>query len=168
MLSQSILPLSCYNREALILGINFRLRGTVDRVDFKGNTLRIIDYKTGNVEQRDLLFTDFDELINDPSKSKVFQLLMYAYLYLKKHPNYVDTDVIAGNFSFKNLKSGLLKVGMRMDTRKSEVLKINQNVLDKFELQLKALLSKITKNSFSSTPHLDNCRWCEYKINRIT
>ena len=152
----------------VVNGINFRLRGTVDRVDFKGNTLRIIDYKTGNVEQRDLLFTDFDELINDPSKSKVFQLLMYAYLYLKKHPNYVDTDVIAGNFSFKNLKSGLLKVGMRMDTRKSEVLKINQNVLDKFELQLKALLSKITKNSFSSTPHLDNCRWCEYKINRIT
>ena len=32
-------------------GVDFRLTGKIDRVDIKGDTLRIIDYKSGKVEQ---------------------------------------------------------------------------------------------------------------------
>jgi RecB family exonuclease len=63
----------------LVDGVDFKLNGKVDRVDFEGDTLRIIDYKTGKVEQSEIVFTEFDELIENPKKSKAFQLLMYAY-----------------------------------------------------------------------------------------
>ena len=130
----------------LVDGVSFKLRGKVDRVDFEGDTLRIIDYKTGKVDQNEVLFSEFNELIENPKKSKAFQLLMYSYLYLKMHPGYIGLDVVSGNFSFKNLKAGLLKVSKRINSRTSEVIKIDQAVLDEFESQLEAVLMKINNN----------------------
>ena len=147
----------------LVDGINFRLNGKVDRVDFEADTLRIIDYKTGKVEQTELEFTEFDELTNDPKKSKAFQLLMYGYLYLKMHPQHIDLNVVAGNFAFKNLKPGLLKVSKKINSKESEVLKITQAVIDEFEEQLEIVLTKINNNPFSQTTELKNCERCDYK-----
>ena len=153
--------------DLLVDGVNFRLRGKIDRVDLEGDTLRIIDYKTGKVEEKELIFNEFDELINDPAKSKAFQLLMYAYLYLKNYPDYMGTDIVAGNFSFKNLKPGLLKISRRISSKESEILMINQAVIDKFELQLIKVLSKIKHSSFSQKPHLKECEWCNHKLNFV-
>jgi hypothetical protein len=144
-------------------GIYFNLIGNADRVDFEGDTLRIIDYKTGKVEQQEIIFTEYDELIDNPKKSKAFQLLMYAYLYLKMHPNYIGSNVIAGNFSFKNLTSGLLKVSKKINSKKSETLNVNQNVIDNFESQLEIVLTKINNNDFVQTNDLKNCEWCDYR-----
>ena len=152
------MELSC---NLFVDGVDFRLIGKIDRVDIKGDTLRIIDYKSGKVEQGELSFTAFNELIDDPKKSKVFQLLMYAYLYLKNYPQYIDFNIVVGNFSFKNLKSGLLKVNQKTSKRESKILNINQNILDDFELQLKTVLSRINQNSFAQIPHLKNCEWCD-------
>lgn len=153
--------------DLLVDGVNFRLRGKIDRVDLEGDTLRIIDYKTGKVEEKELIFNEFDELINDPAKSKAFQLLMYAYLYLKNYPDYMAADIVAGNFSFKNLKPGLLKISRRISSKQSEILMINQSVIDEFELQLIKVLSKINHSSFSQKPHLKECEWCNHKLNFV-
>ena len=147
----------------LVDGVSFKLRGKVDRVDLEGDTLRIIDYKTGKVDQNEVLFSEFNELIENPKKSKAFQLLMYSYLYLKMHPGYIGLDVVSGNFSFKNLKAGLLKVSKRINSRTSEVIKIDQAVLDEFESQLEAVLMKINNNDFKQTVEIKNCQWCDYK-----
>jgi ATP-dependent helicase/nuclease subunit B len=149
--------------DLLVDGVNFKLSGKADRVDFEGDTLRIIDYKTGKVEQSEIVFTEFDELIDDPKKSKAFQLLMYAYLYLKMHPNYIGLNVVAGNFSFKNLKTGLLKVSKKINSKQTEVLKITQTVLDEFEAQLEIVLIRINNNAFTQTSEVKNCEWCNYK-----
>ena len=79
------------------------------------------------------------------------------------HPNYVGLDVVAGNFSFKNLKPGLLKVSKKINSKQSEVIKINQDVLDEFEAQLEIILAKIKNNDFVQTTDLKNCKWCDYK-----
>ena len=147
----------------LVDGADFKLIGKADRVDFEGDTLRIIDYKTGKVEQSEIVFTDFSELIENSKKSKAFQLLMYAYLYLKMHSNYIGLNIIAGNFSFKNLTPGLLKVGKKINSKESEVVKISQAVLDEFEIQLKIILAKIKNNDFVQTTNVKNCEWCDYK-----
>jgi len=144
-------------------GVDFNLRGKADRVDFIGDTLRVIDYKTGKVEQSEIIFAEFAELIDNPKKSKAFQLLMYAYLYLKMHPNYIGLDIVAGNFSFKNLKPGLLKVRKKINSKQSEVIKITQAFLDNFEAQLEIVLTKINNNAFVQTTELKNCEWCDYK-----
>ncbi len=130
----------------LVDGIKFKLYGKIDRIDMIVSNIRIIDYKTGNVNISDLTFTDFNELIENPKKSKIFQLLMYSYLVIKNNPKYLEHEVIAGNFSFKNLNEGLIKI--RRKSKKLEVLKISQLIVDEFENLLKILLSKIINKKY--------------------
>ena len=145
-------------------GIDFNLIGKADRIDFEGDMLRIIDYKTGKVENKEVAFSSYNELIEDSGKAKAFQLLMYAFLYLKMEPNYIGSDIIAGNFSFKNLNSGLLKVSKKINAKKLEVINITQAVIDEFESQLEIILKKIINSSFKQTNELKNCEWCDYKM----
>ncbi len=145
-------------------GIDFNLTGKADRVDLEGDTLRIIDYKTGKVDNKEVAFSEYNEIIDDAGKAKAFQLLMYAYLYLKMHPNYIGLDIIAGNFSFKNLKPGLLKVSKKINSKQLEVINITQAVLDDFESQLEIVLKKINNDSFVKTTELKHCEWCDYKM----
>ena len=143
-------------------GIDFNLLGKADRVDFEGDVLRIIDYKTGKVDQGEVAFTEYDEIVDNPKKAKAFQLLMYAYLYLKMNPQYLDKNVIAGNFSFKNLKPGLIKVSRKIN-KKNELLFITANVLDEFEAQLEIVLTQINNNDFVQAVDPKACEWCDYK-----
>lgn len=151
------------NHKIIIDDITFKLIGKADRVDFEGDTLRVIDYKTGKVEDKEVAFTEYDELVDDPKKAKAFQLLMYVYLYLKMNPQYVGFDVVAGNFSFKNLKPGLLRVGKKIGRNKKEVLKIDNNVLGEFEQQLEIILYKILNDDFKQAQDIKSCEWCDYK-----
>lgn len=143
-------------------GIDFNLIGKADRVDLEGDILRIIDYKTGKVEQGEVSFAEYDEIADNPKKAKAFQLLMYAYLYLKMNPQYLDKNVVAGNFSFKNLRNGLIKISRKIN-KKNELLFITANVLDEFESQLEVILTQIHNNDFVQTVDLKACEWCDYK-----
>jgi hypothetical protein len=142
---------------------DFKLIGHVDRIDLEGEVLRIIDYKTGKVTDKDLTFTEYDEIIDNVDKSKAFQLLMYAFLYLKNNQQFADLDVIAGNYSFKNLKTGLLKVSKKIGKSNIETVRINNNVLDEIQQQIIVVLTKIKNNPFTQTTELKNCEWCDYK-----
>tara|TARA_B100001758_G_C18416200_1_gene619946 strand:- start:1586 stop:4369 length:2784 start_codon:yes stop_codon:yes gene_type:complete len=145
-----------------VCDIFFKLTGKVDRVDFEGNSLRIVDYKTGNVQKDELSFSEFKDLIDNPKKSKAFQLMMYAYMYLRMYPDYIALDVFAGNYSFKNLKEGFIKVSKKTGNNK-ESLNINTDDLNSFEIQLNVVLNKIVNNDFVQTTDLKNCEWCDYK-----
>ena len=148
----------------------FNLIGRVDRVDEIGNLLRIIDYKTGKVQESEVSFFDWDELSESHKKGKAFQLLMYAFLYLNKNPHYLEKKVIAGNFSFKNLKGGLIclsrnkanKEGKKSNNK--EELLINKKVLQEFQKQLLQILKKIQTEDFTQTEDLKICEWCDYKL----
>ena len=149
--------------DLLVDGLNFKLIGKADRVDFDGDTLRIIDYKTGNVEETEVSFTEYDELTSNNKKAKAFQLLMYAYLYLKMNQHYKDLEVVAGNFAFKNLKSGLIKVSKKIGTRKKEVISIDTNVLGEVEEQLEFILNQIKNEDFTQVVDVKACELCDYK-----
>ena len=144
-------------------GVDFNLIGKADRVDFEGDTLRIIDYKTGKVEDSEVMFTEYDEIIDNPKKAKAFQLLMYAYLYLKMNPQYIDIDVVAGIFSFKNLKSGLIKVSKKISSKEKQVIKIDANAMEDFQQQLEIVLTKIINDDFEQASDIKACEWCDYK-----
>tara|TARA_B100000795_G_scaffold90632_1_gene65929 strand:- start:149 stop:898 length:750 start_codon:yes stop_codon:yes gene_type:complete len=144
-------------------GLNFKLIGKADRVDFEGDTLRVIDYKTGKVEETEVTFTEYDELTSNNKKAKAFQLLMYAYLYLKMNPNYMGIEVVAGNFAFKNLKSELIKVSKKIGTRQKEVISIDANVMTEVEEQLEFILSQIKNDDFTQVADVKACEWCDYK-----
>ena len=144
-------------------GVDFNLIGKADRIDFNGDTLRIIDYKTGNVEDSEVVFTEYDEIIENTNKSKAFQLLMYAYLYLKINPHYSNIDVVAGIFSFKNLKSELIKVSKKVSRKEKQIIKIDTNALEDFQQQLEIVLTRIINDDFQQATDLKACEWCDYK-----
>jgi hypothetical protein len=117
------------------------LKGTVDRIEEVDGELRIIDYKTGRVDARDLRVPDWDLLRTDPLKSKAFQVLCYAWLMQGQQP-VPDTGFRAGVVSFKNLRAGWQWFGVPETGRKYRE-PITPEVLEAFEGVLKALLAEL-------------------------
>ncbi|MER3319588.1 MAG: PD-(D/E)XK nuclease family protein [Allomuricauda sp.] len=133
-----------YEEFITIPGLDFpiKLKGTLDRVDEFDGTIRIIDYKTGKVEVKNVKITDWETLITDYDKSKAFQLLCYAYLYSKK---YGVSDVQAGIISFKKLSQGLFRFSEDKDTQ------IDTDTLASFEKYLYQLIHEICNTEIPLT-----------------
>ena len=112
------------------------LTGKVDRVDEVDGVIRIIDYKTGRVEQREVSVDTWEDFTVDYKKySKPFQILAYAYMMNEK--NSFTKPVEGGIISFKNLKNGFIKF------KEGKSSLIDNNVLDKFFNELKQLILEI-------------------------
>lgn len=62
---------------------SLRLKGTIDRLEKQGNVLRVIDYKTGKVEAKNLKLKTGEKknlLLSENSADKIRQLLVYNAL----------------------------------------------------------------------------------------
>ncbi|RLD28488.1 MAG: PD-(D/E)XK nuclease family protein [Bacteroidetes bacterium] len=120
------------------------LKGSVDRVDEFNGTTRIIDYKTGRVEQNKVEIVNWKDITTDYTKySKSFQVLTYAYMMNEKKK--FTNPVEAGIISFKNLNKGFLKFAKKDKTgayAKKDSL-ITQDTLDNFFNELKSLILEI-------------------------
>lgn len=128
-----------------IEGFNFpiKIRGQVDRIDELNGITRIIDYKTGKVEASSLKVLDVSS-IADEKYSKAIQVLLYGYMYSKS--NTINNTIESGIISFKNLKSGLIKV----DFGKSDY-EITEQRIDDFIDAIKELIKEIFDNSIPFT-----------------
>ncbi len=76
------------------------LRGFIDRIDRVGDSIRIIDYKSGKVQNNDVAFrvndTEVEDIVETMSNKKhVLQLIMYAYLYKQKHGVIPTSSIIS-------------------------------------------------------------------------
>ncbi len=123
--------------------INFPIRigGKVDRVDEFNGKLRIIDYKTGLVQQGDLELVDWNVITEDYKYSKAFQVLAYALMIQKEMP---ITNAEAGIISFKNLNSGFLKFATKPSPRSQKKdHDIGVQTLELFIEELKKLILEI-------------------------
>lgn len=125
-----------YECQLDIPGLDFpiKLKGTLDRVDQIDGITRVVDYKTGKVEPKNVKITDWEELITNYDKSKAFQLLCYALLYTKKHG---EQPLHAGIYSFKNLGQGFFPF-----TEDKNPL-IDAKVLETFTSYLEQLIKEI-------------------------
>ena len=143
-----------------VQGFNVVFSGFVDRVDLLGDTIRIIDYKTGIVNQSELIFNNLDELFLNPKKSKAFQIMMYAYLFTRMFPDKLMSKLSAGIFSFKNLSSGLLCLSYK----NGDCVNIDEDILNEFELKLKNLILRIINDDFVQTEDKNSYEWMDYKL----
>lgn len=93
-----------------VAGIDFpiNIKGTVDRIDEYNGVTRIIDYKTGLVESKQLKISDLTA-IQDHKFEKAIQVLLYAKLYVAQN-NLQAANMEAGIYSLRNLKEGFLKI----------------------------------------------------------
>ncbi|MFT4848011.1 MAG: ATP-dependent helicase/nuclease subunit B, partial [Sediminicola sp.] len=123
--------------------LNFpvNIGGKVDRVDEYNGQVRIIDYKTGKVEQTDLAINNWDLITTDYRFSKAMQVLMYVLMINQQ--NKVE-QVEAGIISFKNLQNGFLQFSSKTEESKSKKRSyVTQETLASFLIELKRLILEI-------------------------
>ncbi len=138
-------------------GVN--LKGVFDRVDETGGFTRIIDYKTGRVEQRDLNLKSWEDLITDSNLDKCFQLLFYS-LILSKSASLKPEKINPGIISFRNLSSGLLTIKLPDGEGLSDpALENTEQIIGSI------ILSEIfnTDIPFRQTEDPENCEYCAFK-----
>ena len=121
---------------------NIFIRGTVDRIDRLDGRLRIIDYKTGHVEPKNISTPkkaqDLDALRTEVQTEKLFQLLTYAWLYYKNGKlRTSDLPLEVGILSTRHIRNGLLKAQVYNQSE------IDLNVIKEFENQLIALTAEL-------------------------
>jgi hypothetical protein len=85
------------------------MKGYVDRIDSVGGKVRIIDYKSGKTNKKDVTIKspepDMSNLIAVMTAAKHnLQLVMYSYLYHDKFGSYPDEVSI---YSLVNIQDGL-------------------------------------------------------------
>ena len=127
-----------------VKGLDFKvkLKGTVDRVDVLNNQLRIIDYKTGKVETKQLnIPKDWQGFTEDYNYSKAFQVLFYALLKEES----LGENAEAGIISFKNLKSGFMKCSLPKSENSLKAL------VGEFKIELESLILEILNSEIPFT-----------------
>ncbi|WP_299550805.1 PD-(D/E)XK nuclease family protein [Seonamhaeicola sp.] len=121
-----------------------KITGKVDRVDEYNGITRIIDYKTGKVNQTEVEVVNWEAISTDYKKySKSFQVL--TYVYMMQLSAKIKFPVEAGIISFKNLSSGFLKFAKKDKPgayAKKNML-ITQETIDNFSTELRQLVLEI-------------------------
>lgn len=135
-----------------------KIKGKADRIDSVGKFTRIVDYKTGLAQNKELKLDNWDEIRADSTLAKSFQLLMYAFMYQKMNPA-ITENIVSGIITFRELSVGLKTVKVNNSDQ------LNITVLNEFELQLKKILADIFDPSlpFRQTAELSNCEYCAFK-----
>lgn len=115
-----------------------KIAGNVDRIEQRNGRIRIIDYKTGKVELKNVQLKDWNGLTQDIKNDKIIQLLCYAFMFEGQTSG---MEMEAGIISFKNMKTGFLPFGIKED--KSVDSLINTEVLEAFKTEIIGLINEI-------------------------
>ena len=120
------------------------LTGKIDRIDKYNDLIRVVDYKTGKVQQNQVEVINWEDITTDYNAySKSFQVL--SYVYMMHLSGDIQLPVEAGIISFKNLNSGFLRFAKKDKSgngAKKDFL-ITDDTLDAFEKELKKLIVEI-------------------------
>ncbi len=139
-----------------------RLGGTIDRMDAKEGTLRIVDYKTGgspktpaNIEQ---LFT--------PSETRpnyIFQTFLYAAIMSRKQSLMVAPALLYIHRAASESYSPVIEMGEPLKPK----IPVNNFAFfeDEFRERLQALLEEVfdEKEAFTQTKDIKKCSYCDFK-----
>ena len=142
----------------------FHLKGFADRIDsYLGGEARIVDYKTGKVEQDDIDITDENAAIvveklfgpsNDGRPKIALQLFLYGLL-VQELPDLKDRQVVNSIYSVS-----------RLFTEPLEDRPANAEFARLTRERLKDLLAEMTDPSvpFRRTEERKTCEYCDFKM----
>ena len=139
-----------------------QIGGTIDRLDSKGDTLRIVDYKTGgtpktpeNIEQ---LFTPAD---NRPNY--IFQTFLYAAILCRKQSLKVAPSLLYIHRAASESYSPIIEMGAPRQPK----VPVNNFAFfeDEFRKRLHGLLQEIfsQEETFSQTEDTRKCEYCDFR-----
>lgn len=142
-----------------VSGYPVLLKGIADRIDKSGGLIRIIDYKTGLVKASELKAESPEDFLDEEkSRDKCFQLLYYAFLYLRNHPEEAG-KISSGIISFRALNQGLMSASLG----KSELFTAEHG--DEMERLVLGIAEEILNPSlpFIQTMEEKHCQYCIHK-----
>ena len=129
------------------------LKGIVDRIDRVNGRLRVIDYKTGRLDDKEINVTS-DSLDSKPMPGKWLQLMCYALLYSRNR--HLTEPLLSGIYPLRHLRSD---VRLAHWDGAEEIL---PNHIDLFEQMLSAKLVELLDAStdFAAPAQPQGCTWC--------
>jgi len=143
-------------------GQKIKMQGSIDRLDEKGDSVRVIDYKSGGDEVK---FPDVGSLFERDHKDRngaAMQTLLYSYLFIKSEDYNGKSNVMPGLYNGK----GLFKADFseKLKLAKKELTNA-EGLMPEFEEGLKDILTEIFSSGqpFEQTDKIENCAYCAYK-----
>ena len=149
--------------------------GRTDRIDQYEGLVRVIDYKTGHVENSDLKVpvrhngeNDLEYLKLIPEKA--LQLLLYKYLYLKGNPTLSPEQVVGAIHGLKyahDIEFGLSKASPKKDDADADTTFLEgEHFISDMETMLEAVVCEMldTNIPFVQAEDDKKCRYCEFKL----
>jgi len=136
--------------------LTVKLSGFADRIDSVAGITRIIDYKTGKVETKELNADSITEIFDDEQSEKAQQLLHYAYLYLKEgKPN---NKVQSGIVSFRNYTNGVMNLAIN----NIDIMQLSHQ--NEYEELISNLIINMLDETidFCQTEDLNTCQLCQF------
>lgn len=137
-----------------------RIKGIIDRVDLKGDVLRIVDYKTGKDEA--IHNGDLADLFSKEAKvnKAAFQVLMYAMLYAAQNKH--DYKILPGLLGRKDLFNPDFQFGLKIN---GQIVEDVRELLPEFKTHFTELLQEIyhPEIPFQQTQNIKNCSYCSFK-----
>lgn len=124
--------------------------GSVDRIEFRNGKVRIVDYKTGKVEQKNIKLSQWQGLTTEIKNDKIIQVLAYAFMY---EPESQGRDIEVGIVSFKNMRTGFMPFIYTED--KQEVTVVTEPIAQSYINELVVLLNEILDEHTPFTEKID-------------
>jgi len=142
--------------------LKIRLKGFIDRVDRMNGWWKIIDYKTGTAEPKQVRVKNWDDLMAEPDLNIGFQLLMYDYLLRSRFGDSIISS--AGIIPLKKINAGFTTVAVPGEAPAKLSASLNDITMKSFESVLLALLIDVydLTTPFKQTTDLNICKWCPY------
>ena len=139
--------------------------GVIDRIDKQGNSVRIIDYKTGSAE---LEYNDMDHIFDRTKcQDKALQTMLYSWMFRHSEPQYLSHG--------ESIAPHIFQVRAMADAEKAKTM-IHQKKVDSFIFddateqefldKLSELIQEINNPELPFLPTEDGerCKNCPYRV----
>ena len=133
--------------------------GKIDRVDRVNGKLRILDYKTGNVDS--LSFKNMDELFEKDlkkHKKEILQALIYTFVLSKNKPEEKEYQPVI--YSLRKFFDESYSPEISWGKQEFSFSEMESEFLEHLKVLIQEILSP--ENIFTQTPHSDKCQYCPY------
>ena len=143
--------------------VNVKIGGIIDRIDIKEGKIRIVDYKTGQVNNS---FKSIDSLFDEKGSERnnaVFQTLMYSLIFSY---NKMDADIIPSLYFVRDAFNKDFDFRIILNRGRNDTLPVNSYKLlsEDFSRRLQQTLEDLYNENkdFAQTDDPKVCTFCPY------